>query len=137
MGFFGFKTAVGQTGDTIVEVLIAVGIISMVLASAYAVTNRNARISFETQEQMYGQKLAEEQTELLRTITSVPGIGCFDATGAYVVAGAHSASCERTNGGARYGVSIQGTGTHYTVTVDWDKLGGGTVKVTMLYWTAG
>jgi len=126
-----------QAGDTIVEVLIAVGIVSMVLVSAYAVTNRNVRASQETQEQMYAQKLAEQQAELLRSTSISSGGGCFNSTNVFVISAPHSAACERSNEGAKYGVSITNSGSRYKVNIDWVTLGGGTSNVTIYYWTAG
>ncbi|MDQ3123610.1 MAG: prepilin-type N-terminal cleavage/methylation domain-containing protein [bacterium] len=55
-----------QSGDTIVEVLIAVAIISMVLAVAYATMNRNIQTMRDNQERSEAAKLAQGQVEALK-----------------------------------------------------------------------
>lgn len=64
----------GSHGDTIVEVLIATAIASLVLVSAYAITTRNTRATQDVQENSYAQKLVEQQVV---AITSKPG-SCHD-----------------------------------------------------------
>ena len=55
-----------QRGDTIVEVLIATAIISLVLVMAYATAAKNSRAAQETREYTQAAKIAERQVELLR-----------------------------------------------------------------------
>lgn len=55
-----------QRGDTIVEVLIAVAVVSMVVASAYAITNRNLANTRQAQEHSEASKLGQAQIEQLR-----------------------------------------------------------------------
>lgn len=55
-----------QRGDTIVEVLIAVAVVSMVVASAYAITNRNLGNTRQSYEHSEASKLAQQQLEQLR-----------------------------------------------------------------------
>ena len=70
-----------QNGDTIVEVLIASAIASLVLVSAYALTNKNVGAIQEAQEQSVAQKLVEQQVELLRDASTPPaGVGCYSGT---------------------------------------------------------
>lgn len=128
-----------QRGDTIVEVLIAVGIVTLVLAGAYALTARNTQISQEVQEQAYAQKLVEEQTELLRARGVNAGDtnkGCFggDATGvSYYSEG--DARCTVKNGGADFVLSVAQTAVAntYAVSATWDTLGGSKADVTVYY----
>jgi prepilin-type N-terminal cleavage/methylation domain-containing protein len=61
-----------QAGDTIVEVLIAIAVVSLVLTSAYMVTNKNAQTMQAVQERTQAQKLVERQIELIRAADSVP-----------------------------------------------------------------
>ena len=122
-------------GDTIVEVLIAIAIVSLVLTSAYALTNKNVSSIQQVQEQGYAQKLAEQQVELLRAAATKPtATGCFDpATGAFV-SPVSNATCHPVSGGATYGITITLLGSHrYSVVTEWDALGGGRPKVTIYY----
>ncbi|QQS19144.1 hypothetical protein IPL68_03850 [Candidatus Saccharibacteria bacterium] len=93
-----------QRGDTIIEVLIASAIASLVLTSAYALTNKNVGAIQEAQEQSVAQKLVEQQVELLRAASAAPvDAGCY--SGATYVLTPNSA-CNVTNGGAQYQIQI-------------------------------
>ena len=56
----------GQKGDTIVEVLIAIAVISSVLAIAYSIMNRNLKTMRENQERSESVKQAQQQVEALK-----------------------------------------------------------------------
>ncbi len=56
-----------RRGDTLVEVLIAIGIISTVLAGAYVMTNRSLISTRDAQERVNATKLAETQLELIKS----------------------------------------------------------------------
>ena len=119
-----------QRGDTIVEVLIAAAIVSLVLAAAYALTNRNLLGIQAAQEQSYAQKLVQQQVEFLRVAPTKPTDGgCFNSSGNPVTGSA----CKITNGGATYTLKITEAGGVYTITATWDTLGGGTAHITMYY----
>ena len=97
----------GNRGDTIIEVLIATAIVSLVLVSAYAITIRNTRATQDVQENSYAQKLVEQQVELLRQNPAAATTdGCFDTT-----TDAHT----YTPGTCT--VTVPGNGASYTVTV--------------------
>ena len=55
-----------ERGDTIVEVLIAIAIISTVLVAAYQTTTRSVLATQSTQEHSQALKYAETQMEYLR-----------------------------------------------------------------------
>lgn len=129
----------GTAGDTIVEVLIAIAIVSLTLTSAYALTRRNTMASQQTQEQSTALKLVERQTELLLADAIAPTVlGCFNETGVYVVLPSVECSMnfnglqydEAVDGGAKYNLSINPTanGT-YTVNAQWSTLSGPTADV--------
>lgn len=63
----------GQRGDTIVEVLIAVAVISLVLGGAYTATNRSLQSSRSAQEQSAAIKVVESQLEQLKGLADKPG----------------------------------------------------------------
>lgn len=56
-----------QRGDTIIEVLIAITVVSAVLGSAYAIVNRTVNNSQQAKEHSQALKVAEEQLERLRS----------------------------------------------------------------------
>ena len=125
----------GERGDTIIEVLIAIGIVSLVLTSAYALTNRNIQISQEVQEQAYAQKLVERQVELLRAAPTKPSAdGCFDTTGAIV----SGTACKITNGGASYTLLVHHltAANQYSVQATWQTIHDKTANVTVYYQVA-
>lgn len=127
-----------QQGDTIVEVLIATAIISLVLVMAYATATRNARSSQETREQTQAVKIAERQLELLRS-SSVGETDMPDATNPCYPAGGvdPGTACTFTadGSGAEYTVAITKDAASgvYSVSVKWDALSGQTPNVTMRY----
>lgn len=59
-----------QTGNTIVEVMIALAIIGVIIAGAYGTANRSIRITQQAQERTRASKIAEQQIELLRSFVS-------------------------------------------------------------------
>lgn len=56
-----------QRGDTIVEVLIAVAVVSSVLAISYSIMNSNLLILRNNQERTEASKIAQAQIEQLKT----------------------------------------------------------------------
>lgn len=138
-----------QRGDTIVEVLIATGIITLVLASAYAITNRNSLAAQDTQEHMRAARLVESQIEALRTKqqtditllnfcidTSDASLPLRDATDTTT----YPCTIDRGSGGAEYALSITKSADRtYKVTAKWKTLVGNNASdadVTMYYRTA-
>lgn len=123
-------------GDTIVEVMIAIGVISLVLTAAYALTNRNTLRSQAVQEHSYGVKLVESEVELLRANGPLGGSDtCYGTDGSPT----SGTSCNIVNGGATYATSITATGqpNEYKVTAKWDSVLGGKDEVTMYYRVTG
>ncbi|GAC1390684.1 MAG: hypothetical protein NVSMB46_00980 [Candidatus Saccharimonadales bacterium] len=62
-------TKLRQTGDTIVEVLIAMAVISFALGATYVTANRSLQSTQQAQERSQATKIAESQAELLNTIS--------------------------------------------------------------------
>ncbi|MGB4800045.1 MAG: prepilin-type N-terminal cleavage/methylation domain-containing protein [Candidatus Saccharimonadales bacterium] len=133
-----------QRGDTIVEVIIAAAIISLVLAVAYGTVNRNVRISQETREQTQAVKIAERQVELLRInypqgSSNLPDAArpCYAKDDKALVTSPTECVFSGVDGsGADYKVTVMppsmGEST-YVVTVSWETLSASTAKVTMRY----
>lgn len=59
-----------QRGDTLVEVLIAIAVVSLVLGGAYVTTNRSLQATRGAQERAVALKLAESQVERLKGLMS-------------------------------------------------------------------
>lgn len=71
-----------QRGDTIVEVLIAIVVISMVLVAGYITTSRSVDGLQDTEEHSEALQLAQTQLEYLHNSTSLPSNGgCYDNSG--------------------------------------------------------
>lgn len=60
-----------EQGDTIVEVLIAIAVVSLVLAGAYVSTNRSLQATRAAQERVNALKLAESQMEQIKSLASI------------------------------------------------------------------
>ena len=131
----GVDRSARERGDTIIEVLIAIGIVSLVLTSAYALTNRNIQISQEVQEQAYAQKLVERQVELLRAASIKPTADSCFSTAGVIVSGT---ACNVTNGGADYTLLLHHLTAvnQYSVQAKWQTLDGKTANVTVYYQVA-
>jgi prepilin-type N-terminal cleavage/methylation domain-containing protein len=110
-----------QAGDTIVEVLIALAIISFILVTAYATTMRNTQQLQNNAERVQAQHLVEGQIEALKAANGLAGGTCFGAGGAP----ASGAACAQTTAGsgATYTLSITNSGGTYNVQATWVPLG--------------
>ena len=125
-----------QRGDTIVEVLIAIAVISLVLAGAYATVHKSTATMQDTQERGEAQKLVEGQIELLRNYYTVKsasfpaaGVWCLGSDGGIKTGNGCVAS-----GPAGYQLAISTAGSNtYQVSATWDSLIGNTSNVTMYY----
>ena len=131
-----------QQGDTIVEVLIAITVISMVLVAAYVTTSRNVNAMTDTQEHSEALQLAQTQIEFLHNTTTPPTDGhCFDNNGQLQAAGGSPDPCVQNSSGSptstppQFNVNI--TNDHpptYQVTVTWDSLTHGAKNNVTLYY---
>jgi prepilin-type N-terminal cleavage/methylation domain-containing protein len=71
-------TGLGQAGDTLVEVLISILIVSMILTGAYVTTNRSSLGIRNSQEHSEALKLVQSQLEQVRQNASQPAPNVFD-----------------------------------------------------------
>ena len=127
-----------ERGDTLVEVLIAMAIISLVLVGAFVTSNRNTATLQATQEREQAQRVVEAQVELLRSHGSVTSGGCFDpVTGSETSGTGCNINSATTNSCATYKLSITGPNSGvYTVMAQWTSLNSDTnfdSNVTMYY----
>src|SRR4051812_27675369 len=76
---FVMRVRLDQHGDTIVEVLVAMAIMSLVLVGAFVTSNRNRTLLENSQEREQGQRLAEGQIEMMRANNGIVTSGnCFN-----------------------------------------------------------
>lgn len=133
-----------QAGDTIVEVLIAISIVSLVLTTAYMVTNKNSLTMQATQERTQAQKLIERQIELLRAAASVPAASfCFIDDGGSTSTDLTQCSFNQSGdsstdtSAALYKIAITPntpSSDTFEVKATWDRIGGGSSNITMNYY---
>ena len=134
-----------QTGDTIVEVLLAIAIVSAVLGGAYASTSGSLSGSRRSQERGEAVKLLQGQLERLNEAAHSPTVNLLTAPNPFclIVSGGVLTPVAATNPGcqqgvgSRYRLSIQRAGNVYTATAQWDRVGGGGTsgqdQVVMIY----
>jgi Tfp pilus assembly protein PilV len=124
------KMKLSQIGDTIIDVLIAIGVISFVLGGAYVSARRSLIVSQRSNDRSEATNYVEQQLERLHAasrnrapadpdnvFTHAPHF-CLDDL-------LHiSTVCSfGTNG--RYVVDIDRTGNNFAITVTWPAAGGG------------
>jgi type II secretory pathway pseudopilin PulG len=112
-------------GDTIVEVLIAIVVVSLVMAGAYVLSNNSAKAIRTAQERGEALKLAESQAEQIKIAvdagTVLPASFCFEGG---LQQPSTNPLCIQTNG-IPYQRSIAKIGSNnYVVKVQWDALAG-------------
>lgn len=139
-------------GDTIVEVMIAVTVLTLIIGTGYAIATRSLKGARQAQEHAEALKLAEGQVEKLKArvvsnnndIFSQPRGFCMDSTGAPVLNnnpaptaatpdnfGAYVASCKVNPNNAVCATSFcyqigirKALDDTFTVTVRWDSVTG-------------
>lgn len=151
-----------QTGDTIIEVLIAIAIVGVVLAGAYTVANKSSIQIRDAQERGEAQKFAAEIVERLRNNAKnnptayttgsqrfcivTTNNGGFNANDRIVIltalpvinapASAYQSACNKQNSPIGYNSIIErnlSNPTIFTVYVRWAALGGGFNEVRYEY----
>lgn len=157
-----FWRPLNQRGDTIVEVLIAIIVLSSVLTGAYGIASRATKENMQTQEHSQALQIAQGQLEILKTQNSAPASPfCFDSNnqnrpqtwpGATPRPPAaaqddnfnvnYPSGCKQDlsgsvcNSNLCYYVAIQKTsttGNDYNVTVRWPGANGGNDQVSLAY----
>lgn len=130
-----------SAGDTIVEVLLAIAIVSAVLGGAYASTSRSSQGLRQSQERGEALKLAEAQLDQLKYLRSAgvqpPAVGqafCVaDTTGQmeFVDSPDPGGAC-KAGPDDRYEIALAQTTNpsvlEYEVVVQWGKIGGSEIE---------
>lgn len=128
-----------QKGDTIVEVLIAIAVMSLVLGGAFVMTNRNLIAARDAQERVNAVKLAEGQLEQIKSMVAttpdalfgagVPATFCISNNTAV---NSNNAQCTMDMTGApttnqpAFHVIIRRTGNEFSVRNEWVSARGNT-----------
>lgn len=140
--------ALAERGDTLVEVLIAIAVISLILGGAFVTTNRNLQATREAQERGNAQKLVESQIEQVKNVVirdpdsifgaGAPSIFCINSTST-VVASTNAACAVDSSGNATsaepiYHLTVTRSTNTFTVTNTWSKItsGGGTTNTVQM-----
>ena len=132
-----------QRGDTIVEVMIAIAVVSFMLVAAYVTANKNTLINQETQERGQAMQLVTTQIEFLHS-KSIGSNNCFDTGGNPVGTAADNTPCMVNADGTKDTSHAQpeftlaithGVGTTYKVQITWASLQGSTAQnsISMYY----
>lgn len=123
--------SLGDTGDTIVEVLIALTVVASMLGGAYVTTSRSLNNNRQAQERGEALKLAEGQLERLKGLVSSGSTVPFTITTNFCVDNTNTvrtatpANCSVTTPGPVYYVTMERLqADHFAVSVSWDKVGG-------------
>ena len=136
MRAIGHTLRLHQRGDTIVEVLISIAVISLVLGGAYVTTQRSLLASRDAQERGNALKLTEGQLEQLKNIASSSNASTLfgsGTTGTFCVVGgsivsASNAGCAVDSAGQPtgkepvYHLSATRSGNTFTVVNTWASL---------------
>jgi type II secretory pathway pseudopilin PulG len=135
-----------QRGDTIVEVLISIAVVSLILGGAFVATSRSLNATRDSQERSDGLKLVESQLEQLKGIVADDPSSVFSgAPASYCVSSnaivnATDNACKVNAAGVyaagstpQYNLSISRVGNNFTITNTWDSVTGRQAKVEMKY----
>ncbi len=140
-----------QAGDTLVEVVLAIAIISVTLVSAYRVANNSYQLGVQARERIEAVYLAQGQAEMLRawrdqnvsndttnTANVLPGLPPSTPFRVKLVSGSPvgfgTDTCAPTcpsGVGARYNLKVTSSndgpatlGRKFTIDLDWVRIGG-------------
>lgn len=133
-----------QGGDTIVEVLLAMAIVSLVLGAAFASTNQSLARARNSQERGEVLKLLEGQIELIKAadIAAVNNVCLFvDGGGNIRTAASSDARCSQNaegqpnpDPGSAYNIDVDYSADTYVVSARWSRLGAGTDQEMRLFY---
>lgn len=133
-----------ERGDTILEVLIAIAVVSSILASVFVLANRTSLNSRQAQEHQEALKYASSQIELLNEYlkhtegTHPTGNSfCMQQTALQPLdyVGNAPSACQVNNGAYQYSlkISYDSANNVYTATVTWPSATSGTDSISLTY----
>lgn len=138
------RQLMGEQGDTIVEVLISIAVVSLILGGAYVTTNNSLQGTRASQERSDSLKVAESQLEALKSMALSAPDTIFGQNGAFcinngAVFGSTNARCKVNAEGAQtttepaYNISIARNGNTFTITNTWSDVKGGQDRLSLTY----
>lgn len=128
-----------ERGDTIVEVLISIAILSLILGGAFVTTNNSLQGNRAAQERVNALKLVESQLEQIKNLaktnssaifgSAVPASFCISNAGT-VVSSSAAACAVGTDGNPTgtepiFHISITQSSNVFTITSVWNNIRGG------------
>lgn len=138
-----------QRGDTIVEVLISIAVISLILGGAYITTNNSLRAERSSQEHTDAVKLVESQIEAMKNLADTGNTALFTSSGFCITGGSTISTSVSTNNICKfnatgsnnntvepaYYISITRNANTFTVKNSWNSIqtSGGKENVQMVY----
>ncbi len=123
-----------QTGDTIVEVMIAIVIVSTVLVGAFVLSRTSLKNVRGSEEHSQALKLVQGQLEQLKAAARTGQLSDFAGTFCMVDGAVETTLSNCTSD--RYRLTVTNADpAHNTfrATATWDRLGGGTSQVRLSY----
>lgn len=125
-----------SAGETIVEVIISIAVVSSVLSGTYYLINRSSRQSQAAVERVAATKAAESKVELLRNLTDAELTKVKSSPDRSCVGPATASDYSETNAACkvdRYEVTVTKNGMNYQITAVWDGLIADRENVTIYY----
>lgn len=139
-----------ERGDTIVEVLVAIAVITFVMGGAFVMTNHSLQGTRDAQERVNAVKLTESQVEQIKNLVStsptsifgagVPASYCITSAGAVV--NSTNAACTvgvsgaATTGQPAFHLAITRATNTFTVTNTWTSVRGNTTNTVQMKYRA-
>lgn len=125
---FEMSSRLNHRGDTIIEVLLAIAVVSFALGGAYVSSNRSLNASRQAEERVEALKLAEGQLERVKLLSKVYANGMHDGDSVFCIDNGNAkttAPCNDSTLGVNYQLTINRSAAHiFTVTARWDRAGG-------------
>lgn len=130
------KGKLRESGDTLVEVILAVAIISLVISGAFVLTNRSLQAERDSQERVSALKLAETQTEEVRALSTTDPVALFGASANFCIINnliAYGTACiVDINGNPdpastvqpAFTLSVSRSGNTFTIVTNWTSVSG-------------
>lgn len=125
-----------ERGDTVVEVLISIAVVSLVLGGAFVTSNRSLQGTRDAEERSNALKMAETQVEQIKYISAANPTAIFGSSvpASYCLVGSvaidsSNAQCLVDSGGAptttqpAYRLTVTRSGNTFTIISSWTKVG--------------
>ena len=132
-------------GDTIVEVMLSIAVVSMVIGISYSIANKSVKTGRAAQEQTEALQLAQQQLERVKVLAadktkwaSVTGAApyCVVTVPAISVVLASNPNCKGQGSGNLYNLSVSyssATNDTFTITTNWTNVNNIASSVSIAY----